>query len=325
MVAVDLRIGLRSGRLRPRSCQARGKNLDGLDPNQSLCTASLELQRCILWHITVLVLFVLQLSVASEQEVVWTLVRGTSSSEEARAVAVHDDCYYVAGYTNGDLNGQISFGGNDIFIMGLASNRTVLWTRLYGSSSSDVANGIVASENFLYVTGYVRGDINGQTHIGDDDVVILKLALDGTSHWTRLKGTTFNDAAYSITYLEGFIFVAGYTSGRLDGQESGGSSDIFVSKLSEDGVTVWTVQQGSAAQDVAYSITSWESYVYVAGYTDGVLNGELNSGDRDFFCAKVGSRWECYLDSGARNIIRRLCHSCTCFRWFHLRCRKYAW
>lgn len=53
-----------------------------------------------------------------------------------------------------------------------------------------------SSSGSVYVTGYVAGELDGQTNAGSRDIALLKYDSLGVWQWTRLKGTTGNDFGY---------------------------------------------------------------------------------------------------------------------------------
>ena len=53
---------------------------------------------------------------------------------------------------------------------------------------------------------------------------------------------------------DGNVYVAGYTTGALDGNVNAGSNDIFVMKFDASGTHQWTVQRGTSAAEVAYAV-----------------------------------------------------------------------
>jgi hypothetical protein len=107
--------------------------------------------------------------------------------------------------------------------------------------------------------------------------------------WTKLLGGSGNDYAISLTTgSDGAIYVAGYTSGNLDGQVNSGGVDAFVTKYNTDGTKAWTKLLGSSVNDYAQSLTTGsDGAIYVAGYTDGNLDGQVNSGSIDAFVVKL--------------------------------------
>ena len=62
-------------------------------------------------------------------------------------------------------------------------------------------------------------------------------------------GSDSDDSADAVQIdLSGYIFVAGFTDGIM-GSASLGGADIFVMKLTSEGVPQWTFQSGSTGND----------------------------------------------------------------------------
>jgi len=81
------------------------------------------------------------------------------------------------------------------------------------------------------------------------------------------------------TGSDGAIYVAGYTDGNLDGQVNSGNNDAFVTKYNTDGTKAWTKLLGGSGADYANSLTTGsDGAIYVAGSTNGNLDGQTNSG-----------------------------------------------
>ena len=107
--------------------------------------------------------------------------------------------------------------------------------------------------------------------------------------WTIQHGTASEDLANGIALdSSGNIYVAGFTSGSLDGKTYAGGRDIFVVKYSADRTRQWTKQLGTASDDEAIGIAVDNSgNVYVTGYTSGDLAGSgSHKGVEDFFVVK---------------------------------------
>ena len=107
------------------------------------------------------------------------------------------------------------------------------WTQLLGSSDYDSGYSISTTDDgSIYITGSARGDLDGQTNSGEDDVFISKFNSDGSKQWTQLLGSSEDDIGYSIsTADDGSIYITGSTYGDLDGQTNSGNSDVFISKF----------------------------------------------------------------------------------------------
>ena len=86
-----------------------------------------------------------------------------SSNDYAYGVAVDSSGnVYVAGGTNGGLDGNTNAGNTDLFVVKYNSSGTKQWTNQLGSSSRDSANGVATdSSGNVYVTGMTKGGLDG--------------------------------------------------------------------------------------------------------------------------------------------------------------------
>ncbi len=66
-------------------------------------------------------------------ETAWTKLLGGESSDDGQSISTASDgSIYLAGSTEGSLNGQINNGGNDAFITKFNSDGSKSWTKLLG-------------------------------------------------------------------------------------------------------------------------------------------------------------------------------------------------
>ena len=231
----------------------------------------------------------------------WTRLLGNAGQNTANAITTGSDgSIYIAGYTNadivrettGDLDGQIYSGLSDAFISKYNPDGTKDWTRLLGTSRFDEANALTTgSDGSIYIAGYTYGDLDGQTNNDEyhGDAFISKFNPDGTKDWTRLLGTSDNDTGRALTTgADGSIYIAGETSGDLDGPTNSGSPDAFISKFNVDGTKDWTRTLGAPGDvydpstEIAFALTTGsDGSIYIAGYTTGDLDGQTNNDERD--------------------------------------------
>ncbi len=97
-------------------------------------------------------------------------------------------------------------------------------------------------------------------------------------------GSTLSDIGRSVKVDgDGIVFVTGDAGGSLNGQPyAGGPADIFLLQYSSDGVLLSTNMTGSSGYDEGYGIAvGTTGAVYIAGSTDGALNGNTNQGTAD--------------------------------------------
>ena len=81
---------------------------------------------------------------------VWTRLFGTSSADAALDLGVGlDGAVYLAGYSNGSLDGQTYSGSGDAFLTKYGADGIKAWSRLLGTSASDIANALTRARQRL--------------------------------------------------------------------------------------------------------------------------------------------------------------------------------
>ena len=125
---------------------------------------------------------------------------------------------------------------------------------------------------------------------GCSDIFLVKYGSDGEKQWTQQIVASSKEIAYGVAVDSvGNIYLTGYTSGTLEGINSG-ANDIFLIKYSSDGIKQWIEQFGSSEDDSGLGIrVDSKDNVYVTGYTEGGLDGNTNSGKQDIFLVKFNS------------------------------------
>ena len=90
--------------------------------------------------------------------------------------------------------------------------------------------------------------------------------------------------------LTGNVYMSGYTYGGLDGNTNSGNDDIFLVKYNSSGTKQWTSQLGTSSIDYVSGMSIDSSgNVFISGYTEGGLDGNTNSGNKDIFLVKYNS------------------------------------
>ena len=139
------------------------------------------------------------------------------------------------------------------------------------------------------------------------DIFLTKYDSDGNQLWTRQFGTrpSFeNDDVLTSIVVDplGGVYVAGYTSGSLDGTPNRGGRDVFVVKFDQAGNQLWAGQFGTSDHDFASALAADpDGGVYVAGGKD---HPEFRFGRfGDALIARYGAdgtlRWVRHLDGGS--------------------------
>lgn len=226
----------------------------------------------------------------------WTRLLGVAGAKtEAYSIAIDSSSsVYIAGYTEGNLDGQTKTGTEAAFVTKYSSDGVKQWTRLLSNDLKTQGKAVTTdSSGNIYITGYTTGSLDSQTITGTMDFFITKYASDGTKLWTKLlgasgAGTWANDIKADSS---GNVYVTGATRGGLDGQYLMGTYDIFISKYSSGGVKQWTRTLGALGQSCqGYGVTAdTAGNIYITGWTTGSLNGQPVLGAQDTFIAKYSS------------------------------------
>ena len=196
----------------------------------------------------------------------------------------------LAGFVYGNFDGSTTAGGFDVGVVKLGPDGTKLWSRQIGTPGSDMGRAVAAdTSGNIYIAGNAGGPLDGNAWAGDSDIFVTKFDRDGNRLWTRQSGTTGADSAGAVVVDgSGNIYIAGYATGSLNGSPYAGSADAVLLKYDPSGSLLYSREFGTAGSDVANAVTVDPSgNVYVAGITDGPLDGNSNEGGGgDYFVVK---------------------------------------
>lgn len=212
---------------------------------------------------------------------------------------------YVAGYTTGGLNGNTVTGATDAVLAKYNSSGSLQYVKQLGVASKDAVGNAVAADasGNIYVVGSTNAGLGGNTLTGSSDLFVAKYNSSGALQYVKQLGaaSAYTHAYAVATDTSGNVYVTGTTWGGLDGNTITGVIDLFVAKYSPSGTLQYVKQLGAAnAYTYAYSIAiDTSNNVYVAGYTNGGLNGNTKTGSYDLFVAK-------YDASGTLSYVKQL-------------------
>ena len=216
----------------------------------------------------------------------WTRQYGTSAFEYPSGVAVDGaGNAYVAGATSGNLSGT-NAGSQDGYVRKYSSTGAVLWTSQFGTTLMEMVRGPAAdASGRVYAVGSTTGAFVG-TNLGTQDAFLRAYDASGAHQFTKQFGTTGSDVAYGVTVAAGDVYLAGVTTGALDGTSTGGS-DAFVRHYSNSGNLIWSDQYGTSSADTAIAAAPDASTnVFIGGSTDGALVG-TSAGGTDAYVFKL--------------------------------------
>jgi hypothetical protein len=111
----------------------------------------------------------------------WAKLLGTSASDFSNGISRDNNGnLYIVGNTSGSLLGNTSQGAQDAYIAKYDALGNQIWVKQFGTSSSEVANGITINSNgTIYVTGSTNGSLPGNTNQGSSDAFIAAFDSNG--------------------------------------------------------------------------------------------------------------------------------------------------
>jgi hypothetical protein len=167
------------------------------------------------------------------------------------------------------------------------------WSPTVEGTSSITITGLALDSSLnLYAVGYTGGKFSGANapSAGMDSMAIMKFDSSGVQQFAKLTGISgsLTQARALVVASSGEVIAAGLTNGNLGTGASGGL-DHFVSSLKpSDGTSLWTLQSGSAGDEISYAITRGPAgTVVAAGGTNGSLPQRTNAGSSDAWLLKL--------------------------------------
>jgi hypothetical protein len=166
-----------------------------------------------------------------------------------------------------------------------------------GTAANDgpVAGGVaVGAAQEIYIAGLTSSAFDAEPFGGGGyDGFLVKYDASGTWQWSRVFGGTGAENPWpepaGLTAAADGVVVTGFTTEGFDGAPyAGGARDMYIAKYDANGTWRWTELYGGPGSDYAVrnGAADARGFVYVAGATDGTLDGEPNGGDLDVFVTR---------------------------------------
>lgn len=218
----------------------------------------------------------------------WVRQFGSSDSDAAPAVAIDAaGDVYVAGGTDGSMNGDPNTRTHDLFVAKFDGSGNLMWVTQFGDVDFDEAFGIAAdASDAVYVAGSSYHVEYPETNVA----LLARLDREGNLEWLKqFRGSGDVGAAAVTVDAAGDVYIVGSTAGDLAGFVNAGGIDAFLAKYDGDGNQLWIRQLAGTDDDVGTAVvTDASGAIYVAGGTQGKLIG-LTSGSGVAFLAKYDS------------------------------------
>ena len=204
---------------------------------------------------------------------------GTVSNEVVSSMTIDsNNNIYLTGYTEGGLENNSNSGGEDIFLVKLNSYGVVEWVKQLGTSSDERGYSLdVDSNDNVLMTGFTGGGLNGNTHQGNDDYIMIKFDSSGNTTWTKQFGSSgMEEGKGIITDSSNNIYLVGYNY-------------IFKYDSNGDGLSQVTYYSPSGSSTIDDISIDNSSNIFLSGFTSGSFSGFTNKGNHDIFVSKLNS------------------------------------
>jgi len=252
-------------------------------------------------------------------EIEWLNTIGGSGEDSGNEiVATSDGGFILVGTTNstdGDITDK-NANDNDIWVVRVANDGSLVWSKTYGSTQSDKGYGIVASNDGNYVvSGYVsEGDGDVSEFNGFHDYWIFKITPSGEIIWEKTFGFSGSDQAKGIINTnDGGYLVTGYfdvTASEGQGNDAQGDTtteetdqtrssngtqhgvgDYWAIKLDADGNKEWRNYYGGTNDDRGFDVIQTQDNGYLlAGASESEdFDVNDNNGGHDFWIVKINA------------------------------------
>ena len=104
----------------------------------------------------------------------------------------------VTGRTAANFLGA-SAGGIDLFVVKLSSTGAYQWGVQKGTAEDEIVTAVeVDSSDNIFVAGFMRGQMDGQSNQGETDAFVIKFNSAGSWQWTVQRGGTSFDEIHEL-------------------------------------------------------------------------------------------------------------------------------
>jgi hypothetical protein len=216
---------------------------------------------------------------------IWTTQLGTTSEDVAYGAALDGSGnVYATGFTAGNIGGT-NVGGNDFLLIKLDSLGVQLWAAQVGTTTADEGYDVeVDSSGNVYAIGESgTAGFDGIAGLGSDDGFVIKYDSGGNKLWSRLFGTAALETSRGLVLdANQNVYVAGTSSGNLDGNAQTGGGDAALLKYDSSGTKLWSRLVGSSnAETVRGVALNSRGDVFVAADANAGFGGNATAGSRD--------------------------------------------
>lgn len=224
-------------------------------------------------------IFVVKTDINGNQ--IWSKTFGSKEGEDVAysVIEAEDKTLMIIGATNSQDLGFDLKGKNDVLVMNLTADGTLIWMKNFGGTHDDEGGDIIQGENGnYYIVGYSEssdGDIS--TNEGKRDFLIMSIDDKGTLIWLKTYGFDFNENLFQIrkSVNGGFILLGNSNTTRIiypEHKQIEGDNYCVILKISDEGLLEWESGYNGGDVNPYYLTETPNGDIFVTGFivtTDG--------------------------------------------------------
>lgn len=249
--------------------------------------------------------------------VLWMYHYGGSGLDRFEDIEETSDGGYVVVGSTASLDGDVvsTNGALDLWVLKLAADGSVQWSKTYGGSSDDLGRTVHVTDDGGYV---VAGDCKSNdgdvtVHHGQSDAWVVKLNEAGEWMWGMNYGGSGQESVADIIQLVdgGFLLLSGTESNDGDVStnysEDEDGEDCWVVRLNLTGELLWEQNYGGTGEESAECLLQIDDENFLVcgrttssdydiedanGSNDGWIFQVNDSGDLVWSNSVGGSDWD---------------------------------
>lgn len=227
---------------------------------------------------------------------------GTITNDEVnKGTALSDGNMLLAGAVNYDEDLGGYFGAIDATVNKMSGTGEVIWTKIFGGTSSDFSVNSLPGIN----GGYIHlintySNISGnktEPSFGSQDLWLVKTNDIGDIEWQKVYGGSLTDVGVQIVATDDSCYIIGaHSNSGISGNKTEntfGLYDYWIIKIDVDGNIIWQNTIGGSANDYMYSLaTTADGGIILGGNSNSDISGEktaLHYGLGDYWVVKLDS------------------------------------